>query len=360
MSDSESNLSAHSISVSSSPADLETSAQTNSFISSVKGKFIQILKPGIAVVLLIILARSGLLKAEQLKASLQDPTIIGLGFLLLSFQMTFFAVRWKYFVNQHVSFGLLSSLRQTSLGLFFNFFIPGGVGGDIVKAMDLSKLTKVPKGTSVSLIFLDRILGLYAMITFAFIFLTLELFISGMPNLTDYVIVSGVIFTIATTGITFAKFISNKLNQVRYRFEKETLISKIVIQILNLTEKVAFGMKLKNLSWALVFSFFAQLFSILFLHYVCSRLAPEEMANFSFFLFFPLACFAFMATAIPIAPGGVGLGQASFYLIFSSFNQTIASQLVIAVSLLQLFQLLFGLIGGIMYFRPLKAPKKLA
>lgn len=320
-----------------------------------KKKLLQLLKPGIAILLLFILGRSGLLKVEQLKASLQDSALVGWGCFILFVQIVFFSLRWKFFVNQHVPFGLLTALRHSSLGLFFNFFIPGGVGGDVVKAMDLSKSTGISKGTSISLIFLDRIFGLYAMIIFAFVFLTLEWLIAKTSNLNYYVLISAALFVISSVGILFAKTISKTLILFRSRFETDTFFSKLAQHTINLSEKIASGLKLRNLGWALVFSFFAQLFSILFLHYVCTRLAPDAMQNFSFFLFFPLACFGFMATAIPIAPGGIGLGQASFYLIFSNFNSVVANQLVIAISLLQLFNLLFGLVGGILYFRPIKS-----
>ena len=91
------------------------------------------------------------------------------------------------------------------------------------------------------------------------------------------------------------------------------------------------------------------MFSIIFLYHVAKEQAPNAIHNVPFMLFFPLACFAFMASSIPITPGGIGLGQASFYYIFAQFDKTVAEQLVIGVSLYQLFCLATGFLGGFFY-----------
>ncbi len=332
----------------------EVIAHPDAATDSLGSKLFKYSKPLIALVLLYLLAKSGLLKVEQLKSSLQNANILIWGTVLLICQMIFFSARWRFLVNQHKHISLLTALRQSSLGMFFNFFIPGGVGGDFVKAMDLSRRTQLNRGTSFSLIFIDRILGLYAMIFFAFFFLGIETLISPELNLQTYILLSGLFFTVGSAGLFLGPQIAQRLIILRSRFLTDSWVNKAMNMIISLIEKIAVGITLRNLTWSVVLSFFAQLFSILFLYLVCQELAPNEMSQFSFLLFFPLACFGFMATAIPIAPGGIGLGQASFYLIFSSFNVTVANQLVIAVSLQQLFSLAFGLVGGLIYFAPQK------
>lgn len=326
-----------------------TVAESNQLIKIAKAS----VKPVVAVLMLGILLRSGLLKLDELKSSLTNSNILLGGVICLSLQTLFFSFRWKYFVNQVVSFSLFQSVRQTLIGYFFNFFIPGGVGGDVMKALDLSKIKNLKKNTSFSLIFLDRILGLYAMIFFSVIFLLLE-HASSEYNLKRYITITFGMFLIATIGLLFASKIVSILKSLLNRTATQTWAHKILNQFYHLSEKISSNVNRKNILWSLIFSFFAQIFAILFLYQVAQELAPDAIQNIPFMLFFPLACFAFMAASIPITPGGIGLGQAGFYLIFSQFDKTVATQLVIGISLYQLFCLAIGFIGGFFYLNSKK------
>jgi glycosyltransferase 2 family protein len=305
-------------------------------------------KPLLGLAMLAFLLKSGFLRLEELRSSLTNFNILFFGILLLTLQTLFFSFRWKYFVNQVVPFSLFQSIRQTLIGYFFNFFIPGGVGGDVIKALDLSKTKGLPKSRSFSLIILDRILGLYAMIIFSMIFLFLE-DASAEYDLKRYLKIATTMFLLSTVGLFFSTKIVQFLKLMLRRFNPEVLIYKVIHQLSAFCERISLSVNLKNISWSLVFSFFAQLFAIIFLYKVAAEQAPSQIQYVPFMLFFPLACFAFMASSIPITPGGIGLGQASFYYIFAQFNKNIAEQLVIGISIYQLFCLAAGFLGGFFY-----------
>lgn len=104
----------------------------------------------------------------------------------------------------------------------------------------------------------------------------------------------------------------------------------------------------RTLTRFITLSFTAQLLSILFLYVVVCSLTVTSL---SFTLFFPLACFAFMAMAIPITPGGIGYGQAAFYFIFKSFGNDVAEAAIVGISIMQLFYLFLSLPGGYFFMR---------
>lgn len=326
-----------------------SAAESNKLLKMAKSS----LKPVVALLMLAFLLRSGLLKLDELQSSLTNTNIILSGLLLLTLQTVFFSFRWKFFVNQVVDFSFFQSVRQTLIGYFFNFFIPGGVGGDVIKALDLSKIKGLKKTTSFSLIFLDRILGLYAMIFFSVIFLILE-HASSDYDLKRYITITTTLFVVATTGLLFSGRIVRILKAILELTSAKSMTHRVLHQLYQLSEKVSTNVNRKNILWSLIFSFFSQIFAILFLFQVAQELAPEAITNVPFMLFFPLACFAFMAASIPITPGGIGLGQAGFYLIFSQFDKIVATQLVIGISLYQLFCLSVGFIGGFFYLNSKK------
>jgi glycosyltransferase 2 family protein len=64
-----------------------------------------------------------------------------------------------YFRNIHVDIGELANLKLYWLGMFYNLFLPGGIGGDAYKVIVLHKKTKQPVKKLSAAVLLDRISG---------------------------------------------------------------------------------------------------------------------------------------------------------------------------------------------------------
>ena len=127
----------------------------------------------LATLMLFLLYRSGFLQLEKIQSALKNPTIMIAGVIIISFQFVMFAFRWRLVTSliEKISFSL--SLKLHLIGQFFNTFVPGGVGGDVIKAIELSSAINQPKKNTLALTLLDRLLGLYSLILFSFIFSSL-------------------------------------------------------------------------------------------------------------------------------------------------------------------------------------------
>ena len=82
---------------------------------------------------------------------------------VMSIQGPLSAYRWRMLLavqDIHITFG--ESLRLTYIGWFFNNWMPGATGGDFVKAYYIAQQTH-KKTEAVTVVFLDRIIGLVAM-----------------------------------------------------------------------------------------------------------------------------------------------------------------------------------------------------
>ncbi len=300
----------------------------------------KLIRPLIAVILLALLFRTGLIKLDQLKTTVQNIPLMLSGFFLIGLQILFFGFRWKIIVDYYHKISFAKIMQLNLISQFFNIFIPGGIGGDVVKALELSKSENIPKQKTIATVVIDRVLGLYCMILFSTIFLLFEL---NQPiDIKKYFYISLLMLFTATTGLIFlekivalVKLISHKMN------------SKIIFKIVDGLCTVSSGFKtvsnVKSLSLIIVTSLIAQLLTVTFLYLVVASIVPDSP---SLFLFFPLACFALMASSIPITPGGIGFGQAAFYFIFSIFSPEIANAVVIGISLMQLFTIIFSLPGA--------------
>ncbi len=300
----------------------------------------KLIRPAVAIILLLLLFRTGLIKMDQLKSSVQNTQLMISGFFLIGIQLIFFMLRWQIIVNFYKKIAFQKIFKLNLISQFFNIFIPGGVGGDIVKALELSNSEKIPKQSTIATVVIDRILGLYCMILFSTLFLLIE--INQPVDIKKYFYTSLVMLIAATFGLLFLNRIISIL-----KFFTQKIKSKVALKMIEVLESIFTGLKsasnLKTLSAVILLSFLAQVFSISFIYLVVQSIVHDAP---SLFLFFPLACFAFMASSIPITPGGIGFGQAAFYFIFSAFGKDTANAVVIGISLLQLFNLIFSLPGA--------------
>jgi uncharacterized membrane protein YbhN (UPF0104 family) len=85
---------------------------------------------------------------------------IGLAAVLLSF------VRWYYLVRaQGLPFTLTNAVRIGLVGFYFSIFLPGSVGGDIIKAAFIAR-GQSRRTVAVATVILDRVIALWGLIWF--------------------------------------------------------------------------------------------------------------------------------------------------------------------------------------------------
>ena len=316
---------------------------TNPWINILK----KIWRPGLALVLLCILIIKGPFDFKQLEASLKDPSIILIGLILIGLHFVALSYRWRLFVNEYCYLGLPKALQLTLIGQFFSFFIPGGVGGDVVKALELSKDLKVSRQNSLGTVTADRVLGLFSMIFFtalSLIYVSTSHFNSENKTYLFYSISFLVVLVI---GLYVGEKINLQLQ--KWLLQRNYKFSEKLIKILNIFDQTF--SKFKNpifLIRLILISLFVQLTSVTFMYYVVSKLYLNSL---SFPLFFAISCFGYILASIPITPSGIGIGQTAFYFLFVRIHPDLGKSAVIAISLLQLFYLFYALIGGFLFTR---------
>ena len=77
----------------------------------------------------------------------------------------------SYFHQLGISLSQKSNLKLYLLGMFYNLFLPGGIGGDAYKGYLIKKTFEVPTKRVVSVLVLDRLSGLLLLFVYACILL---------------------------------------------------------------------------------------------------------------------------------------------------------------------------------------------
>lgn len=300
----------------------------------------------IAAVILFLLYRSGLMQFKKIGETLFNPIIMLSGFFIFLIQNILFSIRWKLVTSLTKSISTTEAIQENFIGQFFNTFIPGGVGGDVIKALAYSKVAEVQKSEAISLTLIDRVFGIFGLVLFSFVFLLVEIFQLNSSS-KKYFYLSAIVLAIGLVCLYKRKLIQKKFLDLTENV-KNNFLSKIKDTFSFFFENLNQIFMQKKILPFLLISFVAQMFSIFFLYLVATQLSSSSP---SFLLFFPLASFGFMAMAIPITPGAIGLGQMAFYLIFKTIDDSTAESVIIAISLMQFFYLILSLPGGYYFYR---------
>jgi uncharacterized protein (TIRG00374 family) len=232
------------------------------------------------------------------------------------------------------------------IGFFFNTAMPGAVGGDIVKATYIVKdqTGKANKTPAMLSVVLDRIVGLIGL--FAMGTVTALLSVHQLnDNQIASQLVRGLLFVIACScfflAVVFVPYSDGKDPVLRILSKKIpgfTVLKGIYIALRNYREKpkVIFG--------TIGISVLIQLIFLWFMGFMGRILYGPD--HFDIALLAPVFPFGILSTAIPLAPGGLGVGHAAFEKLFAMVGLPGGAEVF---NVYVLSQLLLNLLGFIPY-----------
>ena len=243
------------------------------------------------------------------------------------------AVQWGILLRFHgIHLSFFGTVSRYFMGLFFNYILPGFVGGDVVRVYQASRVSgRTTQAFSSTLA--DRVIGLLVLVLFS-----LGAFMIMPRGPADDVFpVAVVIFLMLTGFIAFFRIRSaGKLfDRIFGRFAPHGLRGKIGAvyrEMHELTRSPA------TLAAVLGTSFFIQLTRIT-VHFLCGKAVGIELGFTYFALFVPLME---IVACLPISVGGVGVRETMGVLLF--YTVGVGRPDVVAYTLLAT---LIGFIGSI-------------
>lgn len=125
---------------------------------------INLLKFGVVIGAFAFLIGSGKLKLDDLNNSLRHPGYVALGILFCFIPMLISFLRYHYLLlGVNINLGLAEVTRLGFIGCFFNTFMLGSVGGDIVKVAYIIRDTG-KRAPVIASAMVDRVMGLLGVI----------------------------------------------------------------------------------------------------------------------------------------------------------------------------------------------------
>lgn len=280
-----------------------------------KNTFTNLFKILVAILLIYWLINSGKLDFKLLQ-QLQDHKIaVGIAVLLSIFNFIIISYRWETILSSRsqVRLPVMGLLKITWIGQFFSSVLPGSVSGDLIKILYVQKFDKNFSKTFIfATILIDRVMGLSGLIllvgTSSLIFQ--KKIIAGSPAMVPLLNFNYVLMIIVI--VSFIVF-----------FFYHTFVRKILVGLTSfgpvkqLQKIILFWDDLvfikKQMLRAIALSILVQFIGVVIFWSLIHPFVGENMNFIQALAFIPIGL---MTLALPVAPGGLGIGHAIFQKLF--------------------------------------------
>jgi uncharacterized membrane protein YbhN (UPF0104 family) len=262
------------------------------------------------------------------------------------------AIRWQWLLGvQGIRLSWTRISLLTLVGVFFNYFIPGGTGGDVVKIFYLLKETPGQRTGAVLSVLVDRIIGLLGLALFAGVIISLRWsWLAGSPETARYVWPAIIILFFSAGGVHFAWIVS-----------RHGLIHKLPARLPGRDKlaELALAFTLYGRAWraslaALAISILAHIGYFTVFYCAAQAFQQEGTRLPSFTDLCTIMPVVNVLAAMPVSLGGLGVREGLFQIFLSRLCGVSEAVAVVISSTGFLLTLVWGLIGGVVYlfYRP--------
>ncbi len=237
----------------------------------------------------------------------------------------------------------LDSFRLTFLGVFFNTVVPGLTGGDVVKAILAVRENPGQRADALVSVLVDRLLGLFTLAALA----AVMILVLG-ETFAELRVPVGLVLLVMALGASM--YVNSGLRRA-VRFD--ALLAKLPFadKIGKLDEAVmTFAKHRVELAFAVLLSLGNHLFAIAGV-VALGRAFGVAADQIGFLEFAAIVPVANMVSSVPIAPGGWGLGEATYGILFKMVGVSAALGVAVSVGF-RICQLILGLAGGLFLLMP--------
>ena len=262
-------------------------------------------------------------------------------------------VRWYFLVRAlDLPFTLRKAFRLGLVGTFWNTFLPGSVGGDLVKGYAIAKGHPEQKAAAVSTVVADRAIGLFGLMWFSALFGG-AFWAAGDPIIATNTYVQGIVRVcgglvgLAVVGWFVLGFLPQRradrfgrrlagvpklgrtLNELWFAFWTYRQRPRVVLALIALTAVAHAGF-------------------VVMLHLAVRVFPAPDPGTFAEHLV--IAPIGYIAQAFFPAPGGVGGGEAIFGYLYTKLGRP-ESTGVIGRLTIRVVEWGFGFVGYLVYLR---------
>jgi uncharacterized protein (TIRG00374 family) len=251
-------------------------------------------------------------------------------------------VRWKILLAvQGINMTWLRTWQLFMIGMFFNLFMLGSTGGDVVKMFLTMRDAPDKRGAALLSVFMDRVIGMMALILISLAFLYFRYDVLSHSSGSATLLNTLLLLLAASVVVTVGMFAVSAFGWVHYLPSWTPLRGRIV-ELSAACHMYAKGWRLTI--WAFLVSF--PLFAMFFITFYCAAKAfTDQLGLIDIFSVLPIVA---VITAIPISVSGIGLRESLFISLLAPFGVSAAVATLISVTGF-LINTIGSLAGGIVF-----------
>ena len=308
--------------------------------NSLKG----ILRWLLALVLLVWLFRSGKLASlSDLQKLLASPLLFILASLGFALNYILNFLRWNILLEgAGIKIKFRENIRLSMIGQFFSIFMPGAVGGDLIKAVYVSRQFPQHRTKGVASILLDRILGFLTLLLSATFFFLIGF---DLHHLSHSLKVFILFLSLSSGSLLFMVLVPKTAVSFLKKFEFSHSIWERLVKTLE-----SFARKPQALLRALIVSILGQAGCILGFSLIGRILFSSfPWGEMNLLKFMAGTAVGVTASAIPLSPMGLGVGQVAFGKVFSLLGAPQDSYGIVIISAAQIIMFSLNLSGALWF-----------
>ena len=282
-----------------------------------------IAKALVAAGLLAWLIKSGRLDFRVLFSTPLSP-FHGLGMLVLFVAMVLQAWRWWWLLTvQRIDLSFPRTLGLVWIGRFLAMLLPGVVGGDLVMGYYVTREAPAAKMAGLSTVLLDRAIGFYT--SFLLGLAAVVWMVCSGERMSGPVLQMGAISILCVFGATLAfstLWAGSMRDRVlgvvpeRFRAPLEAVLT-------------AYRARGRSLLFCLALSLIVGVMSM-GVYRIAGHAIGTPLGWKQVFMVCPLV---FVATALPISPSGIGVGETAASVLFAQFGVETGATIMLVVRL---------------------------
>ncbi|MCL4489954.1 MAG: flippase-like domain-containing protein [Chloroflexi bacterium] len=310
-----------------------------------KNSLLALAKIGVTVVIIVFLLSRVDLAAMGRHLAAANPVFLLLALALYLFAIFLGAVKWQILTRaQGLPSSLGDLLAYSFVGLFFGNLLPSNVGGDVVRAYGLVRVSGRAEAAAISVL-VDRLMGLATYVGAAMIMAALAAVVvtrAELEQIEAAAAFAAVLFIVAM-ALLFSRRVSRR---VKWVFDYAPLA-----RVRPIAERIYRALQVYRHSYlALALNLLLSGCIVIIttiVWYTVARGLGVDVSPFYFFLFNPLIAFV---TLLPISLNGLGPKEATAVFFFGLIG--VPSEVALAMSLVfHLLIVLTSLPGGVLWWR---------
>lgn len=271
-----------------------------------------------------------------------DKWLIVGAFLLYFVGLCIIASRWKLLLRvQGVSASFFTLVKSMMVAIFFNNFLPSTIGGDAMRAYDTWKLGG-GKTQSVSIVFIDRLLGVFTLFILALLALFLSsIEVSFIANIKIWILVA---VAAGLLGIYILFFQARPISKFLHQHDqtKPNILIRLLEKIFDVF--AVYNDKPGVLFIALLLSLLLQI-NVILHYYLLALSLGINIPLQDMFIIVPVAIVVMM---VPVSINAIGVREAIFVTMFGLYGVSNADALAFSWMSFILITVL-GIIGGLVF-----------